>query len=447
MKNLLLSLIAIVLVLITNGQTLSENLSDTLTKRLAQLKQQQNVKSISSAVYFPDGSIWESSKGQLGNTGPLTTDHLMEMGSNTKTFVAAILLQMQEEGLLSLEDTIYQYINKLPHVPSGISIRQVLNHTSGIYDYTTHPRFATKINNNPTIVIPPDSLFNFMDEPLFPVGSSWSYCNTGYVIAGLIIEAVDGKPLLESLRDRLLTPLGLQNTYLDVYESYNEPKAGSWLANGVYLGIKFDSFLSAARAAGAILATTADLVEWAFMLYSGKVLDSTSLADMLTRVVVNGNTTNYGLGYFFTRFKGKTYHGHGGTTPQNSTMNYSEDLKYAIVLNVNEQNKSTQINTIQNLLIDVIEAEMPKFSYEPVGITNHQSISNKFLYPNPASDWVSLGENIYKQCLIYDLTGKQVLSVNYPQNKIDISTLNEGIYFFNLTDIDGQVQTQKLLIY
>ena len=219
MKNLLLSLIAIVLVLITNGQTLSENLSDTLTKRLAQLKQQQNVKSISSAVYFPDGSIWESSKGQLGNTGPLTTDHLMEMGSNTKTFVAAILLQMQEEGLLSLEDTIYQYINKLPHVPSGISIRQVLNHTSGIYDYTTHPRFATKINNNPIIVIPPDSLFNFMDEPLFPVGSSWSYCNTGYVIAGLIIEAVDGKPFHESLRDRLLTPLGLQNTYLDVYES------------------------------------------------------------------------------------------------------------------------------------------------------------------------------------------------------------------------------------
>ena len=128
-------------------------------------------------------------------------------------------------------------------------------------------------------------------------------------------------------------------------------------------------------------------------------------------------------------------------------MNYSEDQKYALVLNVNEQNKATQINIIQNLLIDVIEAEMPKFSYEPVGITNHQSISNKFLYPNPASDWVSLGENIYKQCLIYDLTGKQVLSVNYPQNKIDISTLNEGIYFFNLTDIDGQVQTQKLLIY
>ena len=151
-----------------------------------------------------------------------------------------------------------------------------------------------------------------MDEPLFPVGSSWSYCNTGYVIAGLIIEAVDGKPFHESLRDRLLTPLGLQNTYLDVYESYNEPKAGSWLANGVYLGIKFYSFLSAAWAAGAILATTADLVEWAFMLYSGKVLDSTSLADMLTRVVVNGNTTNYGLGYIYMRFKGKTYHGHGG---------------------------------------------------------------------------------------------------------------------------------------
>ena len=125
-------------------QTLSENLSDTLTKRLALLKQQQNVKSISAAVYFPDGSIWESAEGQLGNTGPLTIDHLMEMGSNTKTFVAAILLQRQEEGLLSLEDTIYQYINKLPHVPSGISIRQVLNHTSGIYDYTTHPRFATK---------------------------------------------------------------------------------------------------------------------------------------------------------------------------------------------------------------------------------------------------------------------------------------------------------------
>src|SRR5690606_17409078 len=127
----------------------------------------QNIKSAVAAVRFDDGSTWESARGN-SDSAPTNENHLFEMGSNTKTMVAAIILQMQEEGKLLITDSIYQYIDTIANVSPSITIKHLLNHTSGIYDYTSDPDFADLVNNNLFLHIPPDTILaNYVKAPLF----------------------------------------------------------------------------------------------------------------------------------------------------------------------------------------------------------------------------------------------------------------------------------------
>lgn len=421
---------------------LADLLQDTLNKTLQKSFINQNVKGVTSAVFFPDGSVWESAQGNLGGSTNLTPNYLVEMGSNTKTFVAATILQLQEEGKLSLNDTIYQYIKKYKNVPSGITIRQLLNHTSGIYNYTNSATFASVVNTNFSYFFTVDSIMQFVEPPLFSAGANWSYSNTGYILLGLIIEAVEGIPFNEVLKNRFYTPLELKETFLDFYDTYTIPKAGSYLSNGTYFDIDFISFMTAAWSAGAIVSTPRDLAKWAFLLYNGHVLQTSSLDEMKQTVVVGSTNTLSGLGYFKKLYKGKIFHGHGGTTLQNSTMNYADALKYAIVCNVIEQNKSAQAANIENALIDVIEYMMPQFPYEPLDVAENNSINAFQIYPNPAGQFIYLKAPKNQSFVIYNMQGKLVKTIQTSDNIVDISNLSKGLYFVQSTN----GETQKLIV-
>lgn len=363
---------------LVSGQ-ISQQLTDTLSGLLEERAQTLNVKSAGASIVFPDGSVWKDATGNLENQ-PTSPDMLFEMGSNTKTFTSTLMLQMADEGLLALDDPIGQYLPNYPNIADSITIKQLLRHESGIYNYTENDDFASHINNNIQDTIAVDSILNRWVKPMkFSPGEQWDYSNTNYLLLGKIIESVDGQAYHESLRDRLLNKFNLNETFLPPMEPYSMPKAGTWLTNGQYFDTQFISFLSAAWAAGAIIATPADLAEWAKKLYGGEILPDRWL-DSMKQTVEVGMNTGYGLGMYKRTIDGKTYLGHGGKTIQSSEMDYSVSSDFSCVTVVNVQNKVTEMADIQKALIRLVAEKLP--------VTSNATVNKNFqysLYPNPAS--------------------------------------------------------------
>ena len=132
----------------------------------------------------------------------------------TKTFVATVVLQLVGEGKAQLSDPVEHWVPGL--VPQGraITLRQLLNHTSGLYDYTDDPAYTRSRIANPRRVWQPRQLVTIAvrHKPLFRPGSDWAYSNTNYVLLGLVAEAVTSRSLVDELRSRIFRPLGLSST-------------------------------------------------------------------------------------------------------------------------------------------------------------------------------------------------------------------------------------------
>ena len=390
------------------------------------------LKGVAAAVVFPDGSVWSGAYGNYGEES-LTTDVLFEIGSNTKTMVAATILLLEEDNKLSLSDTLYKYLTPLDNISYGITVEQLLNHTSGLYNYTNHPDFGAYVNSNwGSTVTPEEVLRRFVDAPEAKPGEGWAYSNTNYVLLGQLIEKIEGKPLNEVFRERLYIPLGLEDTYFAFYDSYTDIYPGTWLSNGTYLAEPGKAFMTAAWAAGAVISTPEDLAIWAHKLYGGDLLSPSSYQKMNTTIPL-GTDISYGLGMFRDVYKGKEYLGHGGTTLQNSEMQYSTERDFSVATIVIEQGKANQANIIQNHLIDVVEREIWLLS-------TPNETAKKFdfsLYPNPARGQMTISTNSPNSQLlsIQNAVGEEVYTEFIQQiTSLDVRQLSKGYYFAILTD-------------
>ena len=166
-----------------------------------------------------DRSVVELAAGRADLAEPrrMTTDDRFKVGSITKTFVATAVLQLVAEGRLHLGDTVARWLPGL--VPGGdrITVRQLLMHTSGLFDYLDDPRpFAPYLNGDFRHFWTPRQLVRIAvsHPPLFAPGTGFSYTNTGYVLLGLIAERADGERLAVQLRRRIFAPLHLTATRL-----------------------------------------------------------------------------------------------------------------------------------------------------------------------------------------------------------------------------------------
>jgi D-alanyl-D-alanine carboxypeptidase len=152
-----------------------------------------NIKGVSVAILIPGDGIWTGVYGESHAGVPITTDTYFPIGSNTKTFTASILLKMQENGMLSLDDTIGTWLQNIPNVNGQITIRQMLNHTSGLYSYTDTSAFFTAMNSDYHHIYQPEDMLQYISTPVFAPGTKWEYSNTNFLLAGLIIKQVLGQ--------------------------------------------------------------------------------------------------------------------------------------------------------------------------------------------------------------------------------------------------------------
>jgi D-alanyl-D-alanine carboxypeptidase len=251
----------------------------------------------------------------LATRRPMRSTDRFRVGSVTKTFVATVVLQLAGEGKLALEDTVEHWLPGLVPGGANITIRQLLNHTSGLGDYADDAFVRRVLDNRGRIWAPGELIaIGTSHAPLFAPGAGLAYSSTGYIALGLIVEAASGHPLSTELRRRILAPLQLRATSLDTTPRIAERHAHGYTRyhGGTRPVDISDIGQSFAWAAGAIVSTTYDLARFYRALLGGQVLRPDLLVAM--RTTVPAEEQQWGLGLIETPHRCGVSWGHGGET-------------------------------------------------------------------------------------------------------------------------------------
>ncbi len=240
-------------------------------------------------VRTPDGT-WTEAFGVADTTTgtPMTTSHFFRVGSVTKSFTATLMLQLAERGEVELDDTIDQYV---PGVPNGdaVTIRMLLDMTSGLASYTLDQAWIDTYFGAPSTAWSPGQLLEagLRLEPLFAPGTQFDYSNTNYVLLGMIIEDVTGRPFADVLETEILVPLGLSRTSFPDSAAIPAPHARGLTLQGTPDGSRepvdaTDWSPSVFWAAGQMISAVDDLLVWGRALATGQgVLDESTSVDRL----------------------------------------------------------------------------------------------------------------------------------------------------------------------
>ncbi len=244
----------------------------------------------------------------------VTPDTVFQIASTTKPFTAMAVMMLVEDGKVSLDEKASKYLPWLPPIYADVTVRHLLTHTSGV-----NRDVRTANVDNFTL---DEFKRRFAAAPAsFKPGERWEYSNNGYILLGMIVEAVSGKSYGDFLRQRIFKPLGMKNT------AYNEPPGApknratgyDWV-DGAY---KPSPYFHGGYSAGGLISSVADLAKWAQALDTKKLLKESSFQQMWTPVTLSegrqlsfefrGEQSGYGFGWFLMTYKGRKLFTHGGT--------------------------------------------------------------------------------------------------------------------------------------
>lgn len=424
------------------------------TQLAAQLQQDvtntqliNNLHGLSAAVLFPDQSVWAGTSGIATTSDSLLPTTLLGVGSITKTFTASIVLRLVERGQVQLDDSIAHYVplvSQYPNIDPGVTVRQLLSHTSGVYNYTNNQQFLNAVTTvPPTHVFSTANVLSWIGPMRFPRGTRWEYSNSGYTLLGLLIEQVTGKTLSRAYRDELLDPQNLTSTWRGYSDTIpaNLLVSHGWVQGAVggpfvinVTNISRNALFSSCFGDGELLSTPTDLVRWAKALYGGtSVLDSASLAMMTT---VNPLSTAagaaYGLGAMRTVRSRRVMWGHNGSIPgYMATFGYVSSCGVAVAVMVNESNPMTEAAV--NRLFAIVNRNVCGVA----ALADEVELPQPRLYPNPAQGSVSLTYNCppgtqRAQLEVRDALGRTVrtlpLAVGANLAALDLGGLPAGLY-------------------
>jgi D-alanyl-D-alanine carboxypeptidase len=296
----------------------------------------------------------------------------MLAGSVGKTFAAATALQLVHEGKIRFDDKIEKYLgrekwfSRLPNA-KDITVRQLMNHTSGLVRYEFKEQFTRDLTANPKKVWKPAELVAYLldEKAPFEAGKGWDYSDTNYIVLGLIIEKVTGKKFYDEAYRRLLGPLKLNHTIpqdgpvlrgvVQGYAGPNNPFGGS---DAMMVKGRFVINPQFEWTGGGYVSTGEDLARWAKMFYEGKAFSPDLLPQVLDGVPAPmlGRETRYGLGAIIRKTPAGTSYGHSGFFPGYMTdMMYFPDHKVAVAVQVNTSVGRSLGKPLSRVLVEVME--------------------------------------------------------------------------------------------
>ena len=378
----------------------SQGFSPQTEARLQQVIQDfQNdpsfVGGISAAIRVDGLASWEGATGYAARNvdaqnnllpgGTLfTTQTDSRIYSVTKTFTAALTLELSKEGVFNLDDPVNLYVPLHlvnPGLNAGVTIHQLLAHESGYSDYTGEFQFLLAVAFQPTHIWTAFEVLYFVHQESLP-GTVRKYSSTNYILLGAIIEILTGKPIEQHFRERFFTPLNLSSMYLGVREP--QP-AGTVLASphdnlsafnpifmltgqptfpDAYTNVSqfpFEGIVSAAFTGGGIVSNASDLARWGNELFNGRATSGSTLDSMLNSISgtadAQGDYLGYGIWKSTKMSNTETFIGHDGNAPgYRSVMFYQPEKNLTLVVLTNFN--GADIYAIARALY----AELPEFT-------------------------------------------------------------------------------------
>jgi CubicO group peptidase (beta-lactamase class C family) len=274
-----------------------------------------------------------------------------KLGSVSKQIVATAIMQMVESKRLSLQDSVQKFFKDAPRHWRQITIRHLLNHTSGLQRES--PAFEPMLEK-------PDSLLiraAYKDTLAFPTGTQWQYCNLSYFILADIIRQLSGQPFAVYMREMMFKKNGLLNTQTTSVSSIIPNRAGGYVNNNGTL-VNAEDYI-ALRPSGAFVSTVNDMVKWEMALQQNSIMTENTLQQMWSDKVktpaksTNGEPIYYGYGWRITRYRGKDIVFHTGVLPGFRAVFYRiPSEKIAIIILTNSETQD--IVSIAEGLVDRI---------------------------------------------------------------------------------------------
>ncbi|WP_146201716.1 serine hydrolase [Sediminitomix flava] len=329
---------------------------ENLQKTLQASWEKTGVPGVALAVNTPEGENIFAAVGK-GNTqvSPQTEmDTLSQfyIASISKTFTAALVLHLQDKKLLNIDDKLSDYltIEGLPNADL-ITIRQLLNHSAGVYDHFDNSAFWDEAVDNPSHVWTAEEVLSYSNAngPAHQPNASYNYSNTGYYLLGLLVEEITGKSLREAFSDFITMPLELDDTFLD--DSSSPTDKISNLAEN-YRAYEYHK--SPVGAAGAMVSTPSDVAKFVKTIYGKDFLSEASLAEMIKP---SANSSDYGLGTRLWIQDNIVHHGHTGTLTGYKSITFyipSIDVSVAIHANGYAANGDTWWELVDDIFYAVV---------------------------------------------------------------------------------------------
>jgi D-alanyl-D-alanine carboxypeptidase len=293
---------------------------------------------------------------------PATAETMYQLASVTKQFTATAVMMLVEEGKLTLATPLRSVLPDVPDAWAGVTIAQLLTHTSGIPSYTSLPDFGTMMRKDFT---PAELIGLVRERPMdFAPGEKWRYNNSGYVLLGMIVEKVSGQPWGTFLDTRLFKPAGLPTARVNDLQAIVPHRAQGYLWTAGKL--QHGDYVSPTQpyAAGALIVSVLDLVKWDQALVKRPPLSPASLAAMYAPAPLAGGKTHpYGFGWDVGPYRGHARYGHGGGIPGFSTY-YARfvDDKLSIIVLANEGSGGAEriANGIAEVYVPALREAAPR---------------------------------------------------------------------------------------
>jgi D-alanyl-D-alanine carboxypeptidase len=384
--------LAVLALLIPSGVALSwkqlddrEQLASELQKELDRGIRKYDARGVSAAVRFPDGSVWTGVSGISHETVQIRRDMLFAIGSITKNVVAALALKLAEDGALSLDDPLSKWLPDYPNIDSSITIRQLLNHTSGIHMFWSNREIWDDLKRDRTKRWTPEEVLAYVEEPYFRPGQGFRYSNTNYLLVAMILERCSGATLSSQLREAFWKPLKIENAFLSLEEEIPERQAhvfgDNFNGDGSMMDLTFQprvSHESITYGSGGLFMTAEDLARWCHALFEGDVLDRQSMDEML-EFVEHGfgpRKRGYGLGVERLRKRmssGERAFGHTGANIGTSVyMVHLPNQHTSIVVMINSFDHKCSGAITKGLITEILRERgevgiFPYFEFFPLG--------------------------------------------------------------------------------
>jgi D-alanyl-D-alanine carboxypeptidase len=316
---------------------------------------------------------------------PLRPDSVFRIGSITKQFTAAGLLTLVEARRVNLDDPLSRY---LPDYPNGenITLLQLLNHTSGVRNYSSLPGFVDgAIREDVTTT---QIIATFKDEPPdFAPGAQWAYSNSGYVLIGAVIEAVTGMPWHAYLEQTFFEPLGMTHTGYGHDPRFARQLVSGYAYEGETLVPMRPMSMTQPHAAGALVSNVDDLLIWNRALHEGRVLRNPLYTQMITPAGPAAQS-RYGFGIFTDTIRGLAGLGHGGHIfGFMSELSYlpGEDITIVVLENDDARNGIEQADQIGRRLTAIaLGAPYPSRTPVPLDMADLQASEGVYRFPDGA---------------------------------------------------------------